>query len=364
MDLAKAFDTVDHQILLAKLDRYGIRGILGKLLRSYFTNRSQVTIVNNIRSKPEEVTCGVPQGSILGPLLFNLYINDLANASDLTVRLYADDACLTFCHKNFNVLQNKVNNELVLITDWLKVNKLSINYSKSNYIIFTNSKLKQNLHIEMDGNNLGQINVINYLGVHLDNKLNWKKHLENVEIKLSKASHIISKIRHYVDLSTLKMLYYSLAFPHINYCLTAWGGTHKTSIMPIIKLQKKIVRLMTKSPFNAHSNPLFSKLKILPIKYQHFFNLAILFHKINHSNIIGNYNIIPINKIHTYNTRLSKTNNYFQSYKRLNVSLSSCSNMGLQVWRKIPEEFKKLPSQNFKYKIKQYLFQLLEKDEL
>ena len=355
---------MDHQILLAKLDQYGIRGLPGELLRSYLTDRSQITIVNGQKSTPEEVTCGVPQGSILGPLLFNLYINDLTAASDLTVRLYADDACLTFCHKNISILKNKVNTELILVSDWLKVNKLSINYSKSNYMIFNNTKLKQNLFIEIDGNKLQKINVINYLGVHLDDKLNWKKHLEHVEMKLSKASYLISKIRHYVDLPTLKMLYYSLAFSHINYCLSAWGGTYKSATMPIFKLQKKIIRIITKSPFNAHSNPLFFNLKILPFKYLYFFNLAILFYKINHSKIVGTYNLTPINKIHNYNTRISKDNNYFQIYNRLNVGQNSCTNRGLHVWRKIPGEYKQLHIQNFKYKMKKYLYELLEKDEL
>ena len=239
IDLAKAFDTVDHEILLSKMHKYGIRGLAGDLLRSYLTGRSQTTRANGKTSEPGRVTCGVPQGSILGPLLFNIYINDLATASDLTVRLYADDACLTFSHNNLTFLQNKLNKELNLISDWLKVNKLSVNYSKSNYLIFSNTKHKHKFDIKMNENTLKQVHDINYLGVCLEESLTWKKHLEAVQTKISKASYLISKIRHYVDLATLKILYYSLVFPHINYCITVWGGTYKSSLLPIIRLQKK-----------------------------------------------------------------------------------------------------------------------------
>ena len=364
IDLSKAFDTVDHQILLSKMHRYGIRGLAGDLLHSYLTGRSQSTIANNKKSKPEEITCGVPQGSILGPLLFNLYINDLATVSDLTVRLYADDACLTFSQSNLTVLQNAMNKELNLVNDWLKVNKLSVNYTKSNYLLFTNTKHKHKFNININGNTLEQIKETNYLGVWIDDQLNWKKHLEMVHKKISKASYIITKIRHYVDLSTLKILYYSLVFPHINYCITVWGGIYKSSILPIINLQKKIVRIITKSSFTAHANPIFLELKILPIKYIHFLNSTILFHKITHGKIIGFYNITPINKIHKYNTRLSKANNYFQTFNRLDVGKFSFCSMGLQFWKEIPTDYKQLPIHLFKYKTKQYLFQLLREDKL
>ena len=168
------------------MHRYGIRGLAGDLLHSYLTGRSQSTIANNKKSKPEEITCGVSQGSILGPLLFNLYINDLATVSDLTVRLYADDACLTFSESNLTVLQNAMNKELNLVNDWLKVNKLSVNYTKSNYLLFTNTKHKHKFNININGNTLEQIKEINYLGVWIDDQLNWKKHLETVQKKYPK----------------------------------------------------------------------------------------------------------------------------------------------------------------------------------
>ena len=166
-------------------------------------------MVNNIHSKPLIINCGVPQGSILGPLLFNLYINDLASASNLTVRLYADDACLTYSHHNISSLENKINSELMSISDWFKINKLSVNYTKSNFMLFTKAKQINSLNILLDGNILDRVKTVKYLGIHLDEKLNWKTHVDIILNKVTKASYIISKIRHYVDLSTLKILYYS-----------------------------------------------------------------------------------------------------------------------------------------------------------
>ena len=122
IDLRKAFDTVNHQILISKLHNYGIRGQIGKLLENYLTNRTQVTIVNNAKSNAKLITCGVHQGSILGTLLFNLYINDLPNHSAATTRLFADDACLCFSHKDPNTLQTQINHELSKTNDWLKIN--------------------------------------------------------------------------------------------------------------------------------------------------------------------------------------------------------------------------------------------------
>ena len=242
IDLAKAFDTVDHSILLSKLQRYGIRGTPHRLFSDYLNNRKQRTIINNIYSNSEQITCGVPQGSILGPLLFNLYFNDIAKTSLLTTRLFADDAYFSYHSKNSNLLQVTVNKELSKINNWLKVNKLSINYSKTSYIIFTNKK-KNNLefNISMENNQLQRVLHIKYLGIVIDEKLKWRQHIETLRTKISRASYILSKLRHYVDLNTLKLTYYNLVYPFLNYCITVWGGASKSILQPIVNLQKKFL---------------------------------------------------------------------------------------------------------------------------
>ena len=136
LDLAKAFNTVDHKILIKKLENYGIRGIALNLLQSFLSNRKQFTKVNGYQSSAKLIDTGVPQGSTLGPFLFLIYINDISFASKIKVRLFADDACLSIEHSDPKVVQQTVNEELFKIHQWLEDNKLFVNYSKSNFLIF------------------------------------------------------------------------------------------------------------------------------------------------------------------------------------------------------------------------------------
>lgn len=243
------------------------------------------------------------------------------------------------------------------------MNKLSINYSKSNYIIFSSSNITHNFNIYIDKNKLNRVSGTNYLGVFLDEKLNWKGHINIIKTKVSRGIHLISKLRNYININTLKMVYFSTVYPHLSYCITAWGGTYPSTILPIYKLQKRCIRIMSNSTFNSHTKPLFIKLNLLPLNYIYKLNLGKLFHKINNHKIIGTYNLIPINKIHNYDTRLSKGDNYYQNFNRLNIGQTTCSARGLQFWREIPKEIKSLPEHLFKNKLKKVLSDLLEIEE-
>lgn len=212
----------------------------------------------------------------------------------------------------------------------------------------------------MDGNLLERVNEIKYLGIILDNNLNWKSHINYLKSKAAKGSYILSKLRHYVNLHTLKMVYFSLIHPYLSYCISAWGGATKSTLLPLFRLQKKIVRIITFSPFDSHSSPIFHKLKILPLDYLYKYNLGIMFHKIQNNKIsIGSHNLIPIKNIHQHNTRLSNNNNFFQTYNRIGIGQSTYSAQGLRFWRELPGELKDLPINSFKFNLKQHLFNLL-----
>ena len=355
LDLSKAFDCVDHQILFTKLYNYGVRGLPLKLFQNYLTNRTQQTIINNYKSTPLPITCGVPQGSILGPLLFNIYINNIIDSSNFKIRLFADDACLSYSSNNPVNLNKIVNNELENINNWRIKNKLTVNFSKSNFMVFSRKKLNFEYKITMEGKQLNKVKETKYLGVILDEKFSWKGHINHLVNKISRASYILSKIRYYVDLPILKMLYFSLVHPHLIYCLTAWGGTSPSILKPIVTLQKKIIRIITFSSFNSPSATIFIKLNILPFDQQYKQNLSILMHKIYNNNITGTYNLTLTNKIHNLNTRSSKNQNFYQNFSKLNIGLNSFVPKGIKCWNKIPINIKNKPLHIFKKQLKQHL---------
>ncbi len=207
LDLAKAFDTVDHNILINKLEYYGIRGTALKWFECYLTNRTQKVCINGTFSESCNVKFGVPQGSVLGPLLFLLYINDMPNSSNiLKIHLFADDTSIFFSHKNLKELESIVNNELSKVSDWLIANKLTLNVDKSNFLLISPSRKNTTNKINLSINNeaIAQKDCIKYLGVLLDKNLSWKNHIQHVKLELSKGIGILAKLRHYVPQNIFK----------------------------------------------------------------------------------------------------------------------------------------------------------------
>ena len=247
VDLSKAFDTINHKILITKMEHYGIRGVAINWFKSYLTNRKQFTFINGFSSSVNFISCGVPQGSVLGPLLFLLYINDLPNISKkLDFFLFADDTNIYFEAKTFSQLEKKMNKELKKLYTWLIVNRLALNISKTNFIVFhPQNKEKKRITIRINKYTIQEKNEIKYLGVILDASLTWKQHIDKLIKKLNKATAMLYKVRPYVNERTMLTLYYSLIYSHLTYATEVWGNASKTNINRILTIQKRIVRMIS-----------------------------------------------------------------------------------------------------------------------
>jgi len=245
LDLAKAFDTVDHKILFAKLEHYGIRGNALLWLKSYLSNRSQKVLSNGKSSKFQPIEFGVPQGSILGPILFIIYINDLPNSSTiLHYILFADDSNVFLSHASYDHLFQTVNNELMSASDWFKANKLSLNLNKTNYIIFRSNKKpipNTNNMVLIDNTTIPQVSSTKFLGVHIDQHLKWKTHIDEISKKIKKNIGIIKRVSYLIPPHVLKDLYFTLIYPYLTYCNLIWTSTYDTHLNALKTLQKKLL---------------------------------------------------------------------------------------------------------------------------
>lgn len=271
IDLQKAFDTVDHSILLHKLEHYGVRGPALELFKSYLNDRTHCVEIRNTSSKFIPIKHGVPQGSVLGPLFFIIYINDLhLSLENSTTIHFADDTSLVCCDESIKSLNRKVNRDLALLVHWLRANKISLNTSKTEIVLFRTTRkiITKHLNFRLSGQKLNLSSKTKYLGIILDEHLSWDPQIHDLTAKLSRSVGFLSKLRHFVDYKTLISVYFALFDSHINYCLQAIGYITQASFDKLEVLQNKALRLIHFKPARHSSRPLFIRSGILPLKKQ------------------------------------------------------------------------------------------------
>ena len=288
IDLKKAFDTVDHNILLQKMEHYGIRGTSNAWFADYLSDREQFVSINGVQSDTLKMVCGVPQGSVLGPLLFLIFINDLPNATEFLTLLFADDTTFQMSGVNIESLFENVNIELEKASAWFKANKLTLNIKKTKFMIFCDKNLQTNLQglnlkigdtvIEQVGTNCKD-KYFKFVGIVLDDKLSWEGHVQHICKKLASANYAINTTKNCLPLKIRKTLYFSLFDSHINFGNLLWGCATKKLLSKIENLQKRCVRNVALSKFKAHTEPLYKKLSILKFTDKLSFCQSIFMHK-------------------------------------------------------------------------------------
>lgn len=243
LDLSKAFDTIDHHILLDKLSYYGIRGKALEWFRSYLSDRSQYVNYTNVKSESLDIVCGVPQGSILGPLLFIIYTNDLPFVlSNSKCILFADDTTLYTSAEGMSELRQLMESDLNILSDWFCANKLSLNVQKTNFLIFKSKNCKCHNHpdtLQLGNQIIHRLHSTKFLGIFIDDKLDWTDHIQHVVKKVASGVYALNAAKNILNVASLKTLYYSLVHPYLNYGTMLWGNTYLYKLRRLEVLQKK-----------------------------------------------------------------------------------------------------------------------------
>ena len=267
IDLQKAFDTIDHSILVCKLCNYGIDQTSLRWFRSYLSDRTQKCSVNGHLSNAASVSCGVPQGSNLGPLLFLIYINDLPNClSVASPNMFADDTNITVAADSLTELENKINLDLENLNRWLVANRLSLSVAKTEFMVIGSHQRvrasgNEEINVEISGKSITRVRKVKSLGLLIDEHLTWKDHVDETVKKISKAIGALKRVRPFISVKTALQIYHALIRPYFDYCSSVWGECSVTLCDKLQKLQNRAARVITRSGYDVSAKHLLISLR-------------------------------------------------------------------------------------------------------
>src|SRR5688572_5355178 len=351
LDLAKAFDTVDHKILLDKLENYGIRGIPHLWFKSYLEHRYQQVLCNGTLSSRKPIKIGVPQGSNLGPLLFLLYINDLPNASAvLKLILFADDTNAFCSHDSLTRLVEIIYTELNILAEWFRTNRLSLNIKKSCFIglLFHSTKKRipdLQTKLSIDGIALSQTRSTKFVGVCLDECLTWTEHINIIAGKISRNLGILARISYLIPIHIRRNLYYTLINPYFDYGNIVWASNYSTRLKCLLVLQKKPIRIIARDPFNAHTAYRYREYNIMNFENINSYQLGNFMYKFVNNLLpdsFSNY-FTKVVEMHGHCTR-SSSGGLYVIYARTNYRRFSICCSGSKIWNAVPMSIRNAPT--------------------
>ena len=300
----------------------------------------QFVYVKGCESDKMQIKCGVPQGSCLGPTLFSLYINDLPDITNFSIRLFVDDTVLVMTSNDLQQLKKAANDEILKIEKWLLHNKLTLNHSKFNYMLFSPQKECGKLFLLfINGQTIHRTAEAKYLGVYLDEKLKWDTHIHHLCKKLSQYCGLFCHLRHNITQKHLLLLYYSLVYPHLLYGILTWGSTNNSVLHPLQVLQNRLIRIIRRVRKLDHitNNSLYQKLSILKIKDIYHLEMAkfmYLYHNNKLLKLFNNY-FKSINSVHSYNTKHACRKNYQLYSIHSNTAKKALPFSGAQIWNNL-----------------------------
>ena len=356
LDLKKAFDTVNHRVLLRKLERIGFRGIVLDWFRSYLTDRRIDVCVGGVKSGGKKVNIGLPQGNVCSPLLFLLYINDMFKASGAASCLhFADDTTLYLSGDDVAVLCSEMSSSLQVVSKWLSANRLSLNVQKTNYMIFSHNSFSDfTFNVNINGSLLRKVHSCNFLGIKIDDKLRFNEHISTVCSKMSKAVGVMFRLSVIVPPYILKTLYHSILYPHLIYGIIVWGNCGIVNINRVNRIHRRAVRLIEVSNYTPEAHPC----SLLSVKSIINYFTALKFHKciyaINHSYFSNKINnLLPI---HTHITRFTVHELYNIPMYKKSLAHNFFLYNSVIFWNSLPSTIKLNNNlREFKLELKMYL---------
>jgi len=347
-------------VTIKKLEYYGIRGVALEWFRNYLTDRKQYVSYCGTNSGLHDVTCGVPQGSVLGPLLFIIYTNDLPTAiTKSKCILFADDTTIFASSNKFDNLHINMKNDMKSLSDWFSANKLSLNVAKTNFIVFKPKRTNVDGIIntmELGNKIIHRVTTTKFLGIHIDDELEWGEHIDYVAKKISSGSYAIRSAKRYLSVANLRSIYFCLVHSHIAYGIMIWGTAFQYRLHRLVILQKKCIRNVSKKPFNEVTSPLYKQLNIPKLSDIFYIQLGKCMYLYNNGYLSPTLrNLFTINaEVHDHNTR--------QRFDPHVVARTTCAasktfiHEGPKFWLSLPPSLQSSTSKkSFNYHIKQHI---------
>jgi hypothetical protein len=357
VDIKKAFDCVSHELLLHKLSFAGITGANLNVLRTYLQNRKQFIEIDQLSCRMQEIKAGIPQGSLIGPILFNFFINDLFDSGlKGELQMYADDTVLLYAHENLTTLFENMNFDMRQLDGWLSQNQLAVNAAKTEYILFNSSRTTNNDARDLHFQNriLKKVETYNYLGLIIDSNLNFTAHVDHLKRTLIPFVFAIRRLRHCLTMKAMWNIYYAFFMSRILYLNPVWSCTPGYKIDEICRTQNKFIKAIKRLSFLTPTASLYD-INTPSIQTINKFQAIFFIFKLKNHIAFGNFDLIEVNRVHGYPTR--QANDFYIETASTNRGRDNVLNKGLVLFNQLPQDLKQETSVScFKARLLRHFF--------